>query len=219
MIVKGQAIGDLAFPKSEIRLSSDIDLLVGDDEHFIATVLTEIGYEENIPHARRFRFGGRGFHQHEERLPGCVEVHRCLDKILLRPIPYAEIFAHAKPSGRKDFRYPTIEDVFLLVVLHTSADIFFDPERVQRNLRFLIDHGKPNMHIVWLRAHQWDLSRALRRLLSGQHPHPPGRWPTSKTGSYLMDQCCGTTVRLPSCAVSLSIPWHACRIGSCLKKG
>ena len=55
-------------------------------------------------------------------------------------------------------------------------------------LRFLISHGKPDMHIVWLRTHQWDLSRALRRLLSGQHPHPPGRWPTSKTGSYLMDQ-------------------------------
>lgn len=191
VIVKGQAIVDLAFPKDEVRLSSDIDLLVGDDAEPIATALTEIGYEENKPHSRHFRFGERGFHQHEKRLPGYVEVHRCLDKILLRPIPYAEILARAKPSGRRGFRYPTMEDLFLLVVLHASADIFFDPERVQRDLRFLIGHGKPDMDLVWLRAHQWELSRALRRLLSGRHPrkaHTPGRWLTSKTGSYLMGQ-------------------------------
>ncbi|MFZ1573728.1 MAG: nucleotidyltransferase family protein [Chromatiaceae bacterium] len=195
VIVKGQAIVDLAFPKAEIRLSSDIDLLVGDDAEPIATALTELGYEEDAPHSRHFRFGERIFHQHEQRLPGWVEVHRCLDKILLRPIPYAEILARAKPSGRRGFRYPTMEDLLLLVVLHASADPLFDPERVQRDLRFLIGHGKPNMDLVWLRAHQWELSRALRRLLSGRHPQKaptPGRWSTSKTVSYLMHQ----------------LPWH-----------
>ena len=191
VIVKGQAIVDLAFPKDEFRLSSDIDLLVGDDAESIATALTEIGYEEDTPHSRHFRFGERTFHQHEKRLPAWVEVHRCLDKILLRPIPYAEILARANPSGRKGFRYPTIEDLLLLVVLHASADPLFHPERVQRDLRFLIGHGKPDMDIVWLRAHQWELSRALRRLLSGRHPQKaptPGWWSASKTVSYLMGQ-------------------------------
>ena len=191
VIVKGQAIVDLAFPKDEFRLSSDIDLLVGDDAESVATTLAELGYEEDTPHSRHFRFGERAFHEHEKRLPGWVEVHRCLDKILLRPIPYAEILARANPSGRKGFRYPTMEDLLLLVVLHASADPLFYPERVQRDLRFLIGHGKPDMDIVWLRAHQWELSRALRRLLSGRHPQKaptPGRWSASKTVSYLMQQ-------------------------------
>jgi hypothetical protein len=191
VIVKGQAIVDLAFPKDEIRLSADIDLLVGDGAEPIATALTEIGYEEDTPHSRHFGFGERGFHQHEKRLPGYVEVHRCLDKILLRPIPYAEILERAKPSGRRGFRYPTMEDLFLLVVLHASADIFFDPERVQRDLLFLIGYGKPDMDIVWLRARQWELSRALHRLLSERHPQmarAPSCSPASKTGSYLMGQ-------------------------------
>ena len=147
VIVKGQAIVDLAFPKDEVRLSSDIDLLVGDDAEPIATALTEIGYEEDTPHSRHFRFGERGFHQHEKRLPGYVEVHRCLDKIFLRPIPYAEILARAKPSGRSGFRYPTMEDLLLLVVLHASADIFFDLERVQRDLRFLLGHAQPDPRV------------------------------------------------------------------------
>jgi hypothetical protein len=191
VIVKGQAIVDLAFPKDEIRLSGDIDLLVGDDGEQVATALKEIGYEENAPHSRHFPFGERGFHQHEHRLPGYVEVHRCLDKILLRPIPYAEILARAVPSGRQGFRYPAIEDLFLLVVLHASSDIFFDPERVRRDLRFLVDHGKPDMAVVWARAQQWELLHALRRLLSGRHPQealPPKAWPASSTGAYLVGQ-------------------------------
>lgn len=188
VIVKGQAIVDLAFPKDEIRLSNDIDLLVGDDEERVATALKELGYEENTPHSRHFGFGERGFHQHEQRLPGYVEVHRCLDKILLRPIPYAEILMRATPSGRQGFRYPAIEDLFLLVVLHASSDIFFDPERVQRDLRFLINHGKPDMDIIWSRAHQWELSHALRRLLSGRYPQEARPPSAGSASAYLMGQ-------------------------------
>jgi hypothetical protein len=191
VIVKGQAIVDLAFPKDEFRLSADIDLLAGDDGEPVAAALKAIGYEENTPHSRHFGFGERGFHQPGKRLPSYVEVHRCLDKILLRPIPYAEILARATPSGRKGFRYPAMEDLFLLVVLHASADIFFDPERIRRDLRFLIDHGKPDMDIIRSRARQWELSRALRRLLSGRYPQearPPGAWSASNTGAYLMRQ-------------------------------
>lgn len=191
VIVKGQAIVDLAFPKNEIRLSSDIDLLVGDDGAAVVAALKEIGYEENTPHSRHFEFGERGFHQSGKRLPGYVEVHRCLDKILLRPIPYADILARATPSGRKGFRYPALEDLFLLVVLHASADIFFDPDRIRRDLRFLIDRGKPDMDIVRSRARQWELSRALRRLLGGRHPQEasvPGAWSASATGTYLIGQ-------------------------------
>jgi hypothetical protein len=191
VIVKGQAIVDLAFPTDEIRLSADIDLLVGDDGEPVATVLKDLGYEENAPHSRHFPYVERGFSQHEHRLPGYIEVHRCLDKILLRPIPYREILARATPSGRQGFRYPAIEDLFLLVVLHASADIFFDPERVRRDLRFLVDYGKPNMDIVWARAQQWELSHALRRLLSERYPQealPPKAWPASSTGAYLVGQ-------------------------------
>jgi hypothetical protein len=191
VIVKGQAIVDLAFPKDEVRLSADIDLLVGDDANQTAAALREIGYKENAPHSRHFELGERKFHQSEMRLPSYLELHRCLDKIILRPIPYAEIFARATPSGRRGFRYPAIEDLFLLVVLHASADIAFNPQRVQRDLMFLIDRGKPNMDVVRSRARDWELSRALRRLLSGQHPQNPvvpTKHTASKTATYLLGQ-------------------------------
>jgi hypothetical protein len=191
VIVKGQAIVDLAFPKDEVRLSADVDLLVGDDRNHIAAALKEIGYKENAPHSRHFELGERTFHQSEMRLPGYLELHRCLDKIILRPIPYAEIFARATPSGRSGFRYPAIEDLFLLVVLHASADITFNPQRVQRDLKFLVDRGKPNMNVVRSRARDWELSRALRRLLSGRHPQNPvlpRRYTPAKTAAYLLGQ-------------------------------
>ena len=191
VIVKGQAIVDLAFPKDEIRLSGDVDLLVGADGEAVVRALADMGYQEGPPHSRHFKFGERGFSQHDERLPGYVEVHRCLDKILLRPIPYADILARAKPSGRQGFRYPLIEDLILLVVLHASADIFFEPERVRRDLHFLLECGKPDMDIVRVRARQWELSRALRRLLDGRYPREvaaSGDWSASRTATYLLGQ-------------------------------
>jgi hypothetical protein len=178
VIVKGQAIVDLAYPKDEIRLADDVDLLVGDDCEHIATALKELGYKEQTKPSRHYNLGDRVFFQSGTRLPDYVEVHRCLDKFLIRPIPYCEILARAKFSGRRGFRYPTIEDLFLLVVLHASADNFFDPERIERDLWFLINHGKPDIDLVRLRAHQWELTRALRRLSNRQYPrskiHPRG---------------------------------------------
>ena len=191
VIVKGQAIVDLAFPKDEIRLSGDVDLVVGADGEAVVRALADMGYQEGPPHSRHFKFGERGFSQHDERLPGYVEVHRCLDKILLRPIPYADILTRAKPSGRQGFRYPSIEDLILLVVLHASADIFFEPERVRRDLHFLLECGKPDMNIVRVRARQWELSRALRRLLDGRYPQEAvasGDWSASRTATYLLGQ-------------------------------
>ena len=191
MIVKGQAIVDLAYPSDEIRLSGDIDLLVGNEGEQVAAVLKEIGYQENTPHSRHFQFSERGFFQNEQRLPSYIEVHRCLDKIICRPIPYNEILARSKPSGRQGFRYPAIEDLFLLMILHASCDIFFDSGRLQRDLRFLIENGKPDMDMVWKRAQEWGLSRALRRLLNGQYPkitYLSGEWSASKTGAYILDQ-------------------------------
>lgn len=178
VVVKGQAIVDLVFPKGEIRLAGDVDLLVGDDAEAVIDVLTGLGYEEIPPHSTHFCFDDRSFVQQGKRLPNLVELHQCLDKVLLRPIPYHEVIARAKPSGRFGFRYPEIEDLFLLVVLHASADIFFKQARVERDLWFLVNHGKPDMEIVWSRARQWELSCALRRLLSGRYPQsrsqPPG---------------------------------------------
>lgn len=174
LIVKGQAIVDLAFPRDEIRLSDDVDLLVGDDCEGVVTALRELGYQEQTKNARpRSGLGDRVFVHSGTRLPKYVEVHRCLDKFLIRPIPYSEILARAIPSGKSGFCYPTIEDLFLLVVLHASADNSFDPERVERDLWFLVNHGKPNMDVVWSRARKWELTRALFRLSNGRYPKKP----------------------------------------------
>ena len=198
VIVKGQAIVDLAFPKDEIRLSGDVDLLVGEDGEAVVRALADMGYQEGRPHSRHFKFGERGFSQHDERLPGYVEVHRCLDKILLRPIPYADILVRAKPSGRQGFRYPSIEDLILLVVLHASADIFFEPERVQRDLHFFSnlanrtwrssgrELGNGNCRARCVACWMGDIRRKRRPPAIGRHP---GLQPTS------LGSCSGTTAR------------------------
>jgi hypothetical protein len=192
VIVKGQAIIDLAYPSDEVRLSSDVDLLTGSDEGLVADILRTLGYREQASRSRHYRFAERGFHRQGTDLPTYVEVHRGLDKIILRPIPYLDILARARPSGRAGFRYPTVEDLLLLVVLHASADIYFDPERVRRDLAYLIDHAKPDLDLVRARAREWELSRALHRLLTDRYPkktpRTSGRRSAAAIASYFMGQ-------------------------------
>ncbi len=174
VIVKGQAIVDLAYPADQARLAGDVDLLVGQDEAAVCNALLWAGYKEKT-HAKRAHsaplLGERAFIVKSPALPSLVEVHRFLDKAILRPVDYAGILARATPSQRAGFRYPTAEDLLLLVVLHESVAQTPSMERTQRDLDMLMRNTQPNMNIVRARAQAWELSRALETILQGQAPH------------------------------------------------
>ena len=169
VVVKGQGIVDLAMVENEVRPSSDVDLLVGEDLPEVVNHLLRLGYTENPQHSRHFKVNERSFRHTKLELPSYVEVHTALDKIIFRPIPYNKILARSQKSKRAGISYPSIEDLLLLFVLHASSDIYFDGIRVERDLKNLMEHGKPDMEIVRARAREWGLLRALERLLTGKY--------------------------------------------------
>ena len=166
VIVKGQSVADLVYPAEEPRIASDVDLLVGSDEDAVVGCLKAIGYLEKIaadrPYSREFS-GERPFVTEDPALPPLVEVHRCLDKIIRRPIDYPTIIARSRPATRAGFRYPTIEDLLLLVVLHASNSAVPDPKN-PIDIRHLVERGRPNMVVVRERAAAWGLTRAINAL-------------------------------------------------------
>jgi hypothetical protein len=162
VLVKGQAIADRAYPASEPRLAADVDLLVGaDDSPAVAATLIELGYHERLRPERRFSqpyLGERQFHC-QGQVP--VELHTDLDKQVKRPIGYAALRARAVPSGRPGFRYPTPEDLLLLVIIHASSADGLDPARPLEDLHRLISGAPPDWRVIAERAAAWHLTRAL----------------------------------------------------------
>src|SRR5262245_57754604 len=111
VVVKGQAVVDLAYPKSMIRLAVDVDLLVGPDAAAVCDCLLRNGYSEATKPGPSRRFsarlhGERVFLTQAPHLPRVVEVHRFLEEAILRPVDYAGILARARPSPRAGLAYP-----------------------------------------------------------------------------------------------------------------
>ena len=184
LIVKGQAIVDLAYSGDKVRLAGDVDLLVGDDEERICSCLQQLGYHERKAPGRRFShrlLGERPFVTKNSELPGLIEIHRFLDKAILRPVDYAGIRSRSRPSKRKGFLYPSSEDLILLLVLHESVALVPSVARTKQDLRMLMTNAHPNMEVVMDRARAWQLERALVDLLSdgqsGDGPVPAAGFP------------------------------------------
>lgn len=171
VIVKGQAIVDLAYPADEPRLAGDVDLLVGEDEEAVCQALREAGYREQSVAGRKTSsalLGERPFAHRGRNLPGLVEVHRFFDKGILRPVDYTGIMQRARMSRRAGFRYPTPEDLLLLVVLHESVAKAPSLERTRRDVDMILRHARPDMTVVEARAAVWQLRKALALVLAGQ---------------------------------------------------
>lgn len=170
MIVKGQAIVDLAYPRDVVRLSADVDLLVSrEDEARIAGVLEASGYAERVDKHRPLTgplFGERSFVTKDPLLPALVEVHRHMDKILRRRVDYEGVLRRAVPSNRVGFRYPQKEDLFLIVVLHASTSQIRNATRITQDFSLLL-RTSLDLTVVNERARAWGLEVALRRLLPG----------------------------------------------------
>jgi hypothetical protein len=167
VVVKGQAIVDATGLQPGDRLSCDVDLLVGpDNERRVAEVLGQLAYREEVHTDRRLTsrlLGERVF------LPprgyASVEVHRVFDKLILRPIDYAGILERAQACQYPGLRYPSIEDLFLLVVLHAASDYQIDEARVLNDLEGLMAVDGLDMDVVHDRARRWKLRVALETWL------------------------------------------------------
>lgn len=173
LIVKGQSVSDLAYGELEPRLASDVDLLVSDDESAVCQALIQAGYHERTDPQRRVSsqlLGERPFVTKTAALPPLVEVHRFLDKGILRPVDYAGIHLRAQPSGREGFHYPSPEDLLLLVVLHEAVSLKPSHARTSRDIARLLARAKPDMAVVRERARAWELTRALEAILAGRPP-------------------------------------------------
>lgn len=188
VIVKGQAIVDMAYPADEARLSGDVDLLVGHDEAHVCEVLRELGYGEDSDVSRRHSsvlLGERAFRTRNKTLPGLVEVHRFFDKAILRPIDYPGILRRARPSRRPGFRYPTAEDLLLLVVLHESVAKTPSLERTAKDVDMILRNARPDRAVVEARAAAWQLSTALSLVLATRTRGAPA---TASAWRYLWAQ-------------------------------
>jgi hypothetical protein len=167
VLVKGQAVADLVYPHDEPRVAADVDLLVAADEAAVASALRGLGYREQ-EHPDRSRsllrfMGERSFFTRAPDLPPLVELHHFLDKVVARKVDYPAILARSGASGRPGFRYPTLEDLVLLVALHAALSVTNDP-KMERDIHLLTTRGKPDLAVLSARARAWRLALAVERL-------------------------------------------------------
>jgi hypothetical protein len=170
VVVKGQALTDMAYPPNVLRHAGDVDLLVAaHEEAVVAQALLGIGYEEQAQPGRRFSkrlLGERVFvHavQTSHALPKVVEVHQFLDKVVRRPVDYPGILARARPSRFDGLRFPTPEDLFLLAVLHADVSEQIDETRALNDIGYLLLGSAIDVTAIAERALAWELRGAVLR--------------------------------------------------------
>src|SRR5262249_17993976 len=94
-----------------------------------------------------------------------LELHTQLDKIVCRPIEYAEIFSRARPApGYPGLLVPSPEDHFLLVGLH-AAGTEFNHLVAFHDLALLLRSGVNDTAVID-RAKRWRLGTAMFVALS-----------------------------------------------------
>lgn len=160
VVVKGQALVDLVYPPNVLRPANDIDLLVPGDQEAVVGVLTSCGYQEQVAAGRpysRHVMGERLFLARPHGYPP-VELHGFLDKMIKRPIDYTGIDRRARAGPHPGLRYPAIEDLLLLVMLHASYTTDTSRERILDDLQHLLARGAPDLDLARSRAVEWELA-------------------------------------------------------------
>ncbi len=125
LLVKGVAVANL-YPSPWQRPMVDLDLLVREADLAAAVrALEQAGFtSQAAPERVRTSALLEVPMTPPAPLDGQpVELHLSLDKVVLRDIDVAGMFARAKPSAEwPALRVPSVEDQLLLVVLHLAAD-------------------------------------------------------------------------------------------------
>jgi hypothetical protein len=129
LLVKGAALALTVYPDPAARRMSDIDMLVSeDDQERAVRALERLGWLVARNEARRLSSVMLGETMVQARLGAMtftVEVHASLDKVVRRPIAFADLVARASPApGLAGLSVPSREDHTLLVALHASTHEF-----------------------------------------------------------------------------------------------
>lgn len=129
LLVKGAALALTVYPDPGARRMSDIDMLVADvDQERAVRALEQLGWLVARNEARQLSGVMLGETMVQARLGALtftVEVHASLDKVVRRPIAFADLVTRASPApGLPGLSVPSREDHTLLVALHASTHAF-----------------------------------------------------------------------------------------------
>ena len=129
LLVKGAALALTVYPDAAARRMSDIDMLVDEaDQTRAVQALEGLGWLVAHDERRHLSSGMLGETMVQARLGAMtftVEVHASLDKVVRRPITFAELMKRAAPApGLAGLSVPSREDHTLLVALHASTHEF-----------------------------------------------------------------------------------------------
>lgn len=183
LVVKGMGLAATVYPQPWLREMGDIDLLVRpQDSAQLLERLEQVGMQRvTQPHARRLSsasFGETALLAKVGPAQVTVEVHDQLDKLARRRVDYRAIFERSAPyRSSSQLRVPSLDDHFMLVVLHLAASEFAHPVG-WLDLELLLRAGA-DLDTVVGRAREWRLQTAtwiaLKALRSLGSPSVPER--------------------------------------------
>lgn len=129
LLVKGAALALTVYPDAAARRMSDIDMLVAEaDQTRTVRALERLGWLVAHDERRALSSEMLGETMVQARLGAMtftVEVHASLDKVVRRPIAFADLMERAGPApGLLGLSVPSREDHALLVALHASTHEF-----------------------------------------------------------------------------------------------
>lgn len=129
LLVKGAALALTVYPDAAARRMSDIDMLVAEaDQGRAVQALERLGWLVAQDERRHLSSGMLGETMVQARIGAMtftVEVHASLDKVVRRPIAFADLMERAAPApGLSGLSVPAREDHTLLVALHASTHEF-----------------------------------------------------------------------------------------------
>ncbi len=129
LLVKGAALALTVYPDPAARRMSDIDLLVAETHQERAVQsLERLGWLVARSDERRFSGAMLGETMVQARVGAMdftVEIHSSLDKVVRRPIGFADLEKRASPAPElRGLSVPSLEDHVLLVALHASTHEF-----------------------------------------------------------------------------------------------
>lgn len=126
LLVKGAALALTVYPDAAARRMSDIDVLVDEaDQTRAVKALENLGWLVGTNETRRLSSSMLGEVMVQARIGAMtftVEVHSSLDKVVRRPIAFADLMKQAADApGLPGLSVPSREDHTLLVALHAST--------------------------------------------------------------------------------------------------
>lgn len=126
LLVKGAALALTVYPDPAARRMSDIDVLVREEDQVRAVrALERLGWlvgQDASRNLSRVMLGETMVQARVGSMTFTVEVHASLDKVVRRPIAFADLLQRASPApGLEGLSVPAHEDHALLVALHAST--------------------------------------------------------------------------------------------------